>query len=363
MNIFDTGAKHPARADARLARLAAANDLVRRTLARHGLMPEAGTEPRGGLSPAMSPLSGLAGLQTVTGGGATPADVVPGGAQFRQGLFECEAGSRPFLTYVPDSATQGVSGIVVMLHGCTQTPEVFATGTGMNALAELHRLVVIYPQQSRGHNAQSCWNWFSRGDQRRDRGEPAILAGLTRQIMAEHEVPGDRTFVAGLSAGAAMAVIMGETYPDIFSAVGAHSGLAFGAANDVPSAFAAMAGRGSAAVRSTGEATNVRTIVFHGSSDSTVHPANGDQIAINSVAHCPEPTIETIQQGYTGGRSFERKITTTADGRVKLEHWIVDGLGHAWSGGQPGGSYTDSRGPDASYEMIRFFLDAADQDI
>jgi len=359
---FSSGAMRQVLDGVRRSRFADANDLVRRTLARHGLLPDGGSRPLHGLHPAARKRPAAA--STAAGGNRAKAHGLVGdGAEFRHEQFECDAGSRPFRTYVPSSAARGVTGIVVMLHGCTQTPEDFAAGTGMNALAEQHRFVVLYPQQSRGNNAQSCWNWFSRGDQRRDRGEPAILAGMTRKAAVEHGVSRDQTFVAGLSAGAAMAVILGETYPDVFSAVGAHSGLAFGAAKDVPSAFAAMAGRNRSVAGSAGTDSTVRTIVFHGSTDSTVHPANGEQIAQDIVSRCSEPTIESMKQGAAGGRSFDRKITTTADGLTKLEHWVVDGLGHAWSGGQPEGTYTDPRGPDASSEMIRFFFNTADQDI
>ena len=223
----------------------------------------------------------------------------------------------------------------------------------MNALAEAHRFVVVYPQQSRGDNAQSCWNWFSLGDQRRDRGEPAIIAGLSREIAARHDVPNDKVFVAGLSAGAAMAVILGGTYPDLFQAVGAHSGLPAGAAKDVPSAFAAMGGRDAV---STPREKATRTIVFHGSADGTVHPSNGDRIVRQALEGSSGQSLQTEDTGSVGGRSYRRITTATPDGRAAVEHWIVEGMGHAWSGGQAAGSYTDPQGPDASAEMIRFFF-------
>lgn len=332
---FNTGAKHPVTDEARRARLDAANDLVQRTLAQHGLAPH----PTGGqTNPAMPP--------------------IPNGATFHNDTFTAPSGSRSFRTYVPASAaTGGVTGIVVMLHGCTQTAEDFAIGTGMNTLAETHRFVVIYPQQSRGNNAQSCWNWFSRGDQLRNRGEPEIIAGIARQAMAQHNVTRDQTFVAGLSAGAAMAVILGETYGDIFSAVGAHSGLSYGAARDMPGAFAAMAGTIQEPDRAPLEGPSVRTIVFHGTADSTVHPANAEAIARRARDRGSRQTIETARQQSVAGRQITRKTTSASDGLAELETWIIDDFGHAWSGGQPGGSYTDAKGPDASAEMIRFFFD------
>ncbi|ETX27317.1 extracellular catalytic domain type 1 short-chain-length polyhydroxyalkanoate depolymerase [Roseivivax isoporae] len=352
---FTAGAWRPATGQTRAAPLGSANDLVTRTLARHGLAP--GTLPGG---PATGPQVMPAGLSAMLARlpapghqGAAQPDL-PDGARFDADSFACAAGTRGYRTYVPASARDGVTGLVVMLHGCTQTPEDFAAGTGMNELAETHRFVVVYPQQSRGDNAQSCWNWFSRGDQRRDRGEPAILAGLTREVMARHAVPEDAVFVAGLSAGAAMAVILGGTYPDLFRAVGAHSGLPAGAANDVPSAFAAMAGSeapGAPRTRAT------RTIVFHGSADSTVHPSNGDRIVRQALEGGPRQSLETQDTGAVNGRSFRRLTTCDADGTQAVEHWIVEGMGHAWSGGRPAGSYTDPTGPDASAEMVRFFFE------
>lgn len=356
---FNVGALHQAPDEVRAARITAANDLVRRTLAQHGLMP--GFE--GGESSEAQPvLPGIEGLMARFKAplyeSTVPDARLPGGAEFRRDVYSCAEGSRAYRTYVPSTAAEGITGLVVMLHGCTQNPEDFAAGTGMNTLAEEHRLVVVYPHQARGENAQSCWNWFRRGDQRRDRGEPAILAGMTRKVAAELGVPGDRTFVAGLSAGAAMAVILGETYPDVYSAVGAHSGLPYGAAKDVPSAFAAMAGRGDIPAGVSSDAPAVPTIVFHGTTDATVHPANGEGIARHVTGRGASQTIETEDRGQIGGRSYHRKVSASVEGVPQLEHWSVDGLGHAWSGGRAGGSYTDLKGPDASAEMVRFFFEA-----
>ncbi|WP_295047767.1 PHB depolymerase family esterase [uncultured Paracoccus sp.] len=319
-----------------------AKSLVERTLAQHGLsMPQS--------------LQGLQGAFPAQGAQA-PAPAIPEGASFTADRFACAAGSRDYMVYVPSTAARGVQGLVLMLHGCTQTHADFARGTGMNDLAETHRLIIVYPQQSRGDNAQSCWNWFSPGDQRRGRGEPEILAQMAATLARAHGVPQDRIFAAGLSAGAAMAVILGQTHPEVFAAIGAHSGLPFGAAKDVPGAFAAMSG---AAVDPTPSRTTRATpaIVFHGSADHTVHPQNGQRIVADTLAAGPDQTLVDQARARTGGRSHIRDITTTLDGQVLTEHWLVDGLGHAWSGGRPGGSYTDPAGPDASAEMLRFFLD------
>lgn len=340
MKTFDVGALRQAIAKLRLD---GPNDLVQRTLAQHGLsVPGEGT----GFQPPFGP-----------SGAQSAADPVPPGASITTDRFSCKAGSREYLAYLPASASKGIRGMIVMLHGCTQTPADFARGTGMNALAEEHRLLILYPHQSRGENAQSCWNWFSIGDQRRGRGEPEILAQMTLDLAGRHKVPRDRIFVAGLSAGAAMAVILGQTHPDVFAAVGAHSGLPFGAARDVPSAFAAMNGNDPGQTAPRRDARPTPTIVFHGSADRTVHPLNGERIAAATLAAGPDQTVLERKTGRIGSHGYSREITALPDGRILLEHWVINGLGHAWSGGKPGGTYTDPQGPDASAEMVRFFLD------
>ena len=195
----------------------------------------------GGMGQGLQGLKGLPGL----GQPASVPDLpVPDGAEFLDQRYACAAGARRYRLYVPSTAGEGLQGLIVMLHGCTQNPEDFAAGTGMNALAEEHRLLVVYPAQTGGDNSMSCWNWFRPGDQARDGGEPAIIAGLTESLRDEYAIPKDRVFVAGLSAGGAMAAIMGETYPELYGAIGVHSGLAHGSANDVMSAFSAMRGQG-----------------------------------------------------------------------------------------------------------------------
>lgn len=362
MKKFNVGALRPAAQDAYAAPRSAAQDLVRRTLAQHGLMPDPEGQSGVGTFPAISGVEELLARGTPTvAGDLAGQESLPKGATFTQEEFTCEAGRRAYRVYRPSSAPKGVTGVVVMLHGCTQTAEDFAVGTGMNALAEAQGFVVVYPQQSRGDNAQSCWNWFRRGDQRRDMGEPAILSGIARKVAAESGAPDGRVFVAGLSAGAAMAVILGETYPDVFSAVGAHSGLAYAAAKDVPSAFAAMAGKGDLKPTQSHTSQAVPTIVFHGTSDATVHPCNGERIGHAVLTKTATQTIETEERGQKSGRSFCLRTSQTPDGTPLLERWSVDGLGHAWGGGQSGGSYTDVSGPDASAEMVRFFFQVADK--
>ena len=276
--------------------------------------------------------------------------------------FTNAAGTRTYKLYVPSSyGAQSAEPVpaIVMLHGCTQSPDDFAAGTRMNALAEQHGFLVIYPAQAAKANGSKCWNWFRPEDQDRDSGEPSIIAGITREVASEYRVDERRIFVAGMSAGAAMAVILGAMYPDLYVAVGAHSGLPYGAAHDVTSAFAAMKGGGALPARSNAAASNwTPTIVFHGDHDRTVNARNADAI-VQQMALGPghQPLSGSVQTGTApGGRRYSRTDYVDHANQSVVEHWTVHGAGHAWSGGSANGSYTDPTGPDASAEMIRFFL-------
>lgn len=290
----------------------------------------------------------------------TPEIAIPDGARFLARSFTCASGTRRYRLYVPASARERPRGLVVMLHGCKQDPEDFAAGTGMNAVAETHGLLVAYPGQAGADNASSCWNWFRPADQRRDTGEPAIIAGITGEIMVEFGLDRSSVFVAGLSAGGAMAAIMGETYPDLYAAAGIHSGLACGAANDVLSAFSVMRGDAGIAPRErsrpTADGPSVRAIVFQGGADRTVHPSNAERIVAQVSPPGARDTAQRESARAPGGRTYTRMTVTDAAGMPVVEYWLIDGAGHAWSGGRAGGSYTDPRGPDASHEMVRFFL-------
>jgi poly(hydroxyalkanoate) depolymerase family esterase len=282
---------------------------------------------------------------------------LPEGARFEEHRHTSAAGTLAYKLYIPSGYRGQTLPLVVMLHGCTQTPDDFAAGTGMNALAEQPLFLVAYPAQSLSADATRCWRWFSPDDQQRGRGEPALIAGITREIIRDHAVDPARVYIAGLSAGGAAAAIMGATYPDLYAAIGVHSGLAYRAADDRPSALAAMRQGGADNRRqgSDGTARLVPTIVFHGDCDTTVNPVNADQIiaAAPGVARLRK----TFMQGESaGGIRYSRSLYADANGRAPLEHWILHGTGHAWSGGSLDGSYTEPRGPDASREMLRFFM-------
>ncbi len=299
-----------------------------------------------------------------------PEDV-PGG-QFIAGAYTNQAGTRAYKLYVPSGYGRQPLPLVVMLHGCTQSPEDFAVGTRMNQFAEARPMLVLYPAQAQGANTSRCWNWFKPGDQRCNEGEPSIIADMTREVMHDYKIDAQRVYVAGLSAGGAMAVVMGITYPELYAAVGAHSGLPFAAAHDLPSAFAAMRAGGdrdacvhdyrpvdSAIIR-----RHVPTIVFHGDRDNTVHPHNSHRIIAQSwgVGGVDPSTLMgsrvLVQRGRAAnGHTYTRTVYRDVDGCSSFEHWLVHGAGHAWSGGHTSGSFTDPKGPDATQEMVRFFLE------
>lgn len=290
--------------------------------------------------------------------------------QFLRFDYSNASGSRAYKLFVPSSYRAEPMPLVVMLHGCKQDPDDFAAGTRLNHLAEEQGFLVAYPAQSARANGSKCWRWFEPGDQARHGAEPSIIAGIVARIGEAYCVDERRVFVAGLSAGAAMAVILGRTHPDVFAAVGAHSGLPHGAAHDVASAFAAMHGGGihpagahapAEAASGQGDAPSrgVPTIVFHGNRDATVAPKNGLAIterAVSTLAPATGPLTREVQDHTAQGRRSTRTRYVDRDGLPWVEQWIVHGGGHAWSGGSASGSFADPLGPDASREMLRFFL-------
>jgi poly(hydroxyalkanoate) depolymerase family esterase len=278
--------------------------------------------------------------------------------------YEADEGSLHYKLFIPSGQTGEPLPLIVMLHGGGQDADDFALGTGMNELAEQHKCFVVYPSQSISANWSMCWNWFEESHHQRGRGEPALIAGITRKVIAEHAIDETRVYVAGLSAGGAMAVVLGRTYPELFAAVGCHSGLAHGCATDSYSAMQAMKGGVDASAMShPASATDVPVIVFHGDSDCTVHPSNSECIVQQFLAsHAARVRHEQIdlsvsrEAGKAGGRAFIRHVHKGKAGRVVAEHWTIKGSGHAWSGGTRRGSYADESGPNASREMLRFFL-------
>lgn len=278
--------------------------------------------------------------------------------------FDADFGSLAYKLYIPSSYTGASMPLVVMLHGCGQDANDFALGTGMNALAEKYQCLVAYPEQCCGANWNRCWNWFDEAHHQRGRGEPGLIAGITEKILAEYSVDRTRVYAAGLSSGGAMAVILGRTYPDLFTAIGCHSGLAHGSATDSYSAFVAMRdGAGTCALADSAPCTSPPIIVFHGDLDATVNVKNSAAVVRQTIDDYTMGTTEESKEvalleetGEITGRVFTRRIHTGNEGRVVAEHWTVHGAGHAWSGGSRHGSYTDANGPDASEEILRFFM-------
>ena len=273
--------------------------------------------------------------------------------RFIAGRYCCAAGSRDYKLYVPPSYKGQPLALVVMLHGCTQNPDDFARGTRMNEHASERDFLVLYPAQAQHANASRCWNWFKHNHQRRGKGEPALLAAMTQDVMSRYGIDPRRVYVAGMSAGGAMATILGDAYPELFAAVAVHSGLPTGAASDATSAFEAMR-RGVQVASMPPARAAPPVIVFHGDQDTTVHPINGHHIVAAHSAAAAAPQRERLRS--ENGRDYTRALYRDAGGHVTAEHWTVHGQGHAWSGGSPNGSYTDPKGPDATEEMLRFFF-------
>lgn len=280
------------------------------------------------------------------------------------------AGTRAYRLYVPSGYTGQAVPLVVMLHGGHQTPEDFAAGTRMNTFANRGTFLVAYPEQALSANRSRYWNWFRSADQRREAGEPSLIAGITQQIMRMYQVDARQIYIVGFSAGGAMAAIMAATYPDLYAAVGIHSGIAYGAAHDLPSALVAM--QQGVSLYAQPLAGSIPMIVFHGDRDSIVSPVNADDLRdgwIRAVSHesgaLRESALTTTKERrqVAGGHAYTRHVYQDARSGATLEQWMIHDAGHAWSGGSPEGSYTDSRGPDASAEMVRFFREHQKQQL
>ena len=276
---------------------------------------------------------------------------------FVDGFFTGPEGNLAYKLYTPEGSTRRNLPLVVMLHGCTQSAADFAAGTGMNKLADELGFLVLYPQQSLAANLARCWNWHRPGDQQRDSGEPALVAALTRQTIRTCKANSSRVYIAGISAGGAAAAIIAAAYPELYVAVGVHSGLSRGNVTTIHGALSAMrSGTDTSAQVVRKKAPPVPTIVFHGDHDSVVHPANANGFLIELDRSSAKPIVSLPEAGSRGGREFLRTQYRNGTDAVLLENWDIRGGGHAWSGGSRMGSFADPAGPDASREMMRFFL-------
>jgi poly(hydroxyalkanoate) depolymerase family esterase len=349
MNTLFSGLMRDAAQLTRTGRLVDATQLIQRAL-------------RGDTSPAEAP--------TTTSRAVVEDDVIeaqvrvvevhptpePRGSEaadaWTPGSFTHQGRSIDYMLFVPASASAQPAAarpLVLMLHGCTQGAADFAAGTRMNEHARENGCIVLYPEQAKRAHGQKCWNWFKTQHQQRGRGEPALLAALTEHIVAQQQADRSRVYVAGLSAGGAMADVLGHCYPDLYAAVGVHSGLPHGAANDMMSALNVMR-TGAPETRAGAAKGSPPTIVFHGDADPTVHPGNGRAIVAGALPG-------TVSEGRSAaGRRYTRTVHPASPGRGDAEHWLLHGAGHAWSGGSAAGSYTQPDGVDASREMLRFFL-------
>ena len=272
---------------------------------------------------------------------------------FVEGSFANRHGSRRYKLFIPSQAEKPLP-LLVMLHGCLQDPDDFARGTRMNGIAEEQRIYVLYPAQSEAANPNRCWNWFNPADQRRDQGEPSIIAGMTRELIGSYNIDARRVYIAGLSAGGAMAAIMAATYSDLYAAVGIHSGMPYGAAENLLAAITAMKDGAAAGTRLP--SNGIPLIVFHGEKDLLVNSRNAEQLLSQWLVPAPNRTQDTLTApASAGSRAFTRTRYNDGAGRPVAENWLVHDAGHAWSGGGSAGSFADSAGPDASREMLRFF--------
>lgn len=297
------------------------------------------------------------------------------------GSADNSAGSRNYKLWVPAGYDKRKPApLVVMLHGCTQNPEDLAAISGMNAIAEKNSFLVVYPEQITEANPLRCWNWFDPKHQSRGAGEPSLLRSIVERLKGSFNVDARRIYVAGISAGAGMAVLMAAAYPDLFAGIGVVAGPEFKAATGMDSALIAMKQGGpdprqqghlafQAITENLGAEFRARmpVIVFHGTADPYVNVLHADQVIAqwaqtndylddgkdnDSVKELPAMTVQRV---VPGGYSYSQSTYSDGLGRLLMEKWIVKDLGHAWSGGPGAGPFSDPKGPNASVEMWRFF--------
>ena len=302
----------------------------------------------------------------VTFGGPQPAE----SAQFTAS----STAGHTYLTYVPPAADDKQLPVVVMLHGCGQSARAFAEQTQMNQVAERQGVIVVYPDQTEEANRGECWNWFDDQQTTRGSGEAALIADITREVVETHDADEQRVYLAGFSAGGAMTTALSAAYPDLYAAVGVHSGLEYEAATRPSQALSALQSggpdpqrKGRAAYEAMGEHANpVPTIVFHGTRDSTVAPINGQQVTEQAIQTIDlaidgrddadvdlDPELQ--RRGTINGTNYTNRVFRTSAGYLAVEQYVIEGLGHAWSGGAPDAAFATPAGPDASRLMWAFF--------
>jgi len=300
-----------------------------------------------------------------------------------RGRARAAGGSRAYKLWAPATIeTEKASPLVMLLHGCALDAQAMTEISGMNEVAEANRFLVVYPEQSRRANLLKCWNWFHPKHQTRDRGEPSILAAIIEQVCSRFRVDLDRIYIAGVSAGGAMAVIAGATYPDLFAAIAVCAGGEFKAATSVATGLSVMKhggpdplqqGQSAFEAMRAGLARKKKrrmpVIAFHGTADARVNPVNTEQIiaqwsATNAclAAQQGETDFSLSEQTVAGqvatGYAYKRRIYTDQRGELLMESWIIDGLGHAWPGSPQAHKYGDPKGPVAAREIWRFFNQA-----
>lgn len=342
--------------------------------------PHISTDVLDAVLPERSALTAFTAAHGSAAAVAAPASEQPG--SFERITFVHDGAQHHYLLYVPPGAVAGTPmPLVLMLHGCSQDPDDFAAATGMNQAATAANALVLYPAQARNANPSGCWNWFESSNQHRGQGELGLMVAMVCDVMERHPVDAQRVYAAGISAGGAMVALLGREYPDMFAAIGVHSGLQAGAADNMMAALSAMnngakLGPSSPSARPAAHssgAAHPALIVFHGDADTTVSAKNGEQLvdaALQAALGDKRAAVQESQPGQSdAGQRFTRHLYRAVNGAdadadgdhraadVLVEHWVLHNAGHAWSGGSAKVGQTDPRGVNATKEMLRFFLE------